>query len=423
MNTPARPAFFHRLSLRTRWMLGVGLLVVGGLVALNGRPAAKSAQVVPVTRSDLQQNVLATGRIGSDTRLEVGSEVTATVTRVAVREGDTVAAGDVLIQLNDAEAQATLTQAQAALAEARARQAQLGSVGAPVAEAALAQARATLVTAEAEHRRAQELVAQGFFARQKADDALRALVLAQNALAAAQSQAVAQRPQGAEGVLAHTRLAQAEAAVEAARARLARLTLRSPVAGTVLTRAAEPGNLAQPGKVLLTLASLAQLRIEAGVDEKHLALLQPGLAARAVADAYPGQPFDARLAWVSPTLDATRGTVEVRLTMPQPPVFLKPDMTVSVEMTVGQRQQALVVDAGAVRGMDTGSPWVLALRDGVATRSPVTLGLRGTGVVEVTQGLAEGEQAIPATEKVAEGDRVRPVRAAAVPVGGVGMGR
>ncbi|MBY0463456.1 MAG: efflux RND transporter periplasmic adaptor subunit [Burkholderiales bacterium] len=411
------------MSVRTRWLLASAAVLALLVAWLVFRPNTKAAQVVTVQRADLAQSVVATGRVNAVDRVDVGSEVTATVVRVAVREGDRVAKGAVLVQLSDTEARATLAQAEAALAEAQARQTQLQTVGAPVANAALAQAQANHTAAQAEHRRATELVAQGFYSQQKADDTRRALDVAAGVLAAARLQAQAQQPQGAEVLLAATRTTQATAAVDAARARLTRLTLTSPIDAVVLTRQTEPGNLAQPGKVLLTLASTTGLRIDAGVDEKHLSLMRPGLAARAVADAYPAQTFDASLSWVSPAVDAARGTVDVRLAVAQPPAFLRPDMTVSVDMTVGKQAQALVVDAGAVRGIDTPNPWALRLVDGKAARTALTLGLRGTGAVEVKTGLAEGDLVIPSTEKVADGDRVKPTQAAPVPMSGMGMGR
>ena len=415
---PAKPF----LSQRNRWLLGGALLVALALGWGLLRTGRKTAQVVTVQRADLTQTVVATGRVNAPARIDVGSETTALVQTVAVREGDAVRTGDLLVQLNDTEARAALAQAQAALAEARARQTQRTTVAAPVANAALAQAEATLRNAEADHRRATELVAQGFYSQQKRDDAQRALDTARSARAAARSQAQAQQPQGVEVLLAATRLTQAQAAVEAAQARLAKLRITSPLEGRVLARHTEPGNLAQPGKVLLSLAA-SGVRLDAAVDEKHLALMAPGLAARAVADAYPAQAFAATLNWVSPAVDPARGTVEVRLAVPQPPAFLRPDMTVSVEMTVGQQAQALVLDAGAVRGMDTTAPWALVLKGGVATRAPLQLGLRGTGTVEVKSGLAEGDAVVPATEKVAEGDRVKPARSGPVSLGGMGMGR
>lgn len=420
---PLQPSAARRLSVRTRWLLGTAVLAALLMGWLVFRPTTQAAQVVAVQRADLVQTVVATGRINADDRVDLASEVTATVQHVAVREGDRVRPGMPLLQMNDTEARAALAQAEAALAEALARQAQLQAVAAPVADATLAQAQANHTAAQAEHRRATELVAQGFYSQQKADDTRRALDVAAGTLAAARSQARAQQPTGAEAVLAATRITQAQAALSAAQARLARLRLTSPIEGMVLARHTEPGNLAQPGKTLLALAGTGSLRIDTGVDEKHLALLRSGLTARAVADAYPAQPFPANLTWVSPGVDAARGTVDVRLAVPEPPAFLRPDMTVSVEMTVGRQAQALVLDAAAVRGLDTPAPWALKLQDGKAIRTPITLGLRGTGSLEVKSGLSEGDLVIPATEKVAEGARVKPVKSAPVPMSNMGMGK
>ena len=258
------------------------------------------------------------------------------------------------------------------------------------------------------HQRARELVAQGFFPQQKLDDAQRALDTARSALKSARVQALANQPSGVEHRLAVTRVDQAVAAVGMAQARLARLAITSPVDAIVLTRTVEPGSLAQPGHVLLTLAAQGGTRIDANVDEKNLRLLTPGMPARAVADAYPGQPFDAQLNYIAPAVDPQRGTVEVRLAVPNPPAFLRPDMTVSVELVGGTKKDALVLPAGAVRDADREAPWVLLLSSGQAVRTPVRLGLRGVGAVEILEGLKEGDQAIPQTEKAVPGDRVRP---------------
>jgi HlyD family secretion protein len=409
-------------SLRARWLLGTVVVLALVLAVAMLRPRTKAVSMVSVQRADLTQTVVATGRVNLPARVDVASEVTATIQQVAVREGDRVKAGSLLVQLADAEARATLEQAQAALAEARARQTQQRDVSAPMATAALTQAEAALKVAQAEHHRATDLVAQGFYSQQKLDDARKALDTARSAVDSARSQALAQQPQGVEVQLIQTRRVQAEAAVQAAQARLARLRLLAPMDAVVLNRVAEPGGLAQPSKVLLSLGSMNGPRIDAGVDERHLGLLAPGLAARAVADAFPAQPFEARLDWVSPSVDATRGTVEVRLAIPQPPAFLRPDMTVSVDMTVGRQPQALVLDASAVRDLDSATPWALVAQDGVARRVPLQLGLRGVGQVEIKQGLAEGDRVIPATEKAEPGDRVRPSTQAAAPMS-LGMGR
>ena len=389
------------------------LLLLGlGAWAWSVRRGAE-VQVVAAQRQDIVQSVVATGRVNAAARIAISSEVAATVSEVRVREGQAVRAGEVLVRLSDAEPRAALAQALAALAEARSRALQQSSVGALVSEQTQVQAQAALLVAQRDHERIRQLVAQGFFAPQRLDEARRALDTAQSALTSAQVQALANQPRGVEPQLAAARTAQAEANMRMAQARLARLVLRAPVDAVVLRRDVEPGLMAQPGRELLALAEAGPLRIDTSIDERHLPLLQLGMSARAVADAFPGQPFEARLSYVAPAVDAERGSVAVRLALIQPPAFLKADMTVSVELFGGRRERALVLPSEAVRDIDRAQPWVLTLEQGQARRVSVRLGLRGVGAVEVTQGLVPGVLVIPQTEKALPGDRVRaaPARA------------
>jgi len=402
---------------RQKWTFAAIALLLLGAGALLLQQRGTPVQVVPVLRSDLVQSVVATGRLNAPARIELAAEVAATVLAVQVREGDHVKAGQLLVRLSDAEARAALQQAKAALDEARNRATQQAVVTAPVSAQTVVQADAAWRNADNEFRRSEALVAQGFFSQQKLDETRRALDSAASALRSARLQAEANQPRGIESGLAADRVAQALAAVQMAEARLARLAITSPVEGVVLVRNVEPGTMAQPGRVLLALAS-GSTRIDAGIDEKHLHMLVLGMPARAAADAYPGQPFNAKLSYIGPAVDLQRGTVEVRLALPEPPAFLKPDMTVSVELIGEHRPGALVLPAAAVREADSAAPWVLLLQDHRAVRVPVKLGLRGIGSVEIISGLNAGDLAIPQTEKALPGDSVRPM-AGADPVKGM----
>lgn len=400
------------MNRRMLWTLGAAavLAALAGAGWLAARPTP--VRVVTVQRGPIVQAVVVSGRLEASARLEIGSEVTAAVREVRVREGDAVRAGQLLVLLADDEARAALQQAQAALHEARLRRREQTDVSAPLSEQTLQQAEANLQVAEREAERARALVQRGFYPVQRAEEAERQLALARSALQAARVQAQANRSGDVAAALAQARQQQAEAALAMAQARLQRLQIASPVNGTVLVRHVEPGSLAQPGRPLLTLAVDGPLRIEAAVDEEHLRHLAVGMPARAVADADPAQPFDAVLEWIAPSADAQRGTVAVRLALPAPPAFLRPQMTVSVEMVGARRDDALIAPAAAVRDPDGPAPWVLALRDGRAQRVAVTLGLRGIGEVELTSGVQPGTVLIPQTEKAVAGDRVRALPAA-----------
>ena len=397
----------------------LALAAAGVVAAAVLWPRGREVDVVSVARAPLTQSVVATGRIATPARIVIGSPLAATVLEVKVREGDPVHPGQVLARLRADDAEALVGQATAALAEAEARFAQIESVSRPVAAQQLAQAEANRKVAVAEAERARQLVAKGFYAQSKADDALRNAANAASAADTARAQLAAQQAGGSEREAARARVDQARAQLVNARARAAQLTLTAPAAGVVLTRKAEPGDVATAGKVLLELAEAGETRVYATVDEKNLRLLKPGQKARGVADAFPAQPFDAELYYLAPAVDPQRGTVETRFRVPAAPPFLRPDMTVSVETITGHRDATLVLPAEAVRDPDSGKPWVLVARDGLAERREVRTGLAGIGKVEIADGLAEGDQVILPASGALDGDKVRVRPPKAPRVGGL----
>jgi HlyD family secretion protein len=341
-------------------------------------------------------------------RVEVASQITGRVTGVAVREGDAVTAGQVLLQFDAAEWQASVAQARASLAQAESRLQQIGEASLPLAEQSLRQAEANARQAERQYQRVGELVAKGFYSPAQLDDAQRARDVAASQLQAAQIQAASNRPQGSEVRVARSNVEQARAALAVAEARLAYATLRAPVAGRVLTRSVEPGDTAQPGKALLTLAPNGDTELTAQIDEKNFGLLALGQNARVSADAYPGEHFPARLSYIAPSIDALRGSVEIRLAVAQPPATLRHEMTVSIDIEAARRPDALSLPCDSLHEA-AGQPWVMAVRDGRTVRQPVKLGLRGAGRCEVVDGLSEGEAVLPASATLGEGRRVAAV--------------
>ena len=365
-----------------------------------------AVDVVPARTAALTQTVVVSGRVLAPARVDVGATITGRVQTVGVDEGDHVKAGQVLVELERAELAAALAQAMATEQAAATRIAQWRDVASVSAREQLVQSEANYRNIERDAARQEQLFKQGFIGESRLDEARRAAAVAKSQYETARAVSAANAPAGVDRRLLDDQLAQARAARETAAARLAQTTLRAPAAGVVLDRDVEPGDIVQPGKRLLALALDGEVRLTALIDEKNLAVLRVGQRARVSADAYPDQPFGAELSYLSPGIDVQRGTVEAKFAVPAPPPFLRSDMTVSIDIEVAAKADALVIPAAAVRELQSRRPWVLVVRDGRAARQPVQLGARTAGQVEVLSGLAAGAE-IVTTPDVAAGARVR----------------
>lgn len=347
-----------RPSLIRRWGWIAALAVLALLIAVAGlalRPPTVAA--LQVQAAPLQRTLQFSARVATLSRVDVGATVTGRVRRVLVDEGVQVKAGQALIELEEDELRAALAQARAAQV----------------------QAQATLRNAQAELERAQALVAQGFLSASRTDDARR----------------------GAD--VARAQLQAADATAQVAQARLAQARIVAPRNARVLARHAEPGQIVQAGKPLLSLALAGPTQLQAQVDERFLEQLAVGQQAFVVADAFPERRFTARVLSLSPAIDAQRGAVEVKFALEgAAPDFLREDLTVSVEVQTGRRDSALVIPLSALRGPAS----VLVAQDGRAQWRTLRLGLRSMEAAEVLEGLAPGELVL--LGEAAPGERVRP---------------
>jgi HlyD family secretion protein len=344
----------------------------------------------------LVQTVVATGRVISTSRAQVGSEITGTVLERRVQEGDRVKSGDVLAVLRSGDLAARVREAEAALH-------QLQQSTRPQAAAALRQAEAQATQATRERERRADLFARQLVAREALEQAEETETLARVAAERARLALQAAAPGGSEEGQLREQLA-------AARAQLAKTSIRAQSAGVVLTRNVEPGDLVQPGKVLFEIARSGATEIEVLLDEKNLAVLAIGQAARCIADAYLDQPFPATVSFVAPSVDALRGTVTVRLGVDPVPAFLRQDMTVSVNVETGRLPSALAVPNDALLDEGSKSPAVYVVRDGRLRRVPVQLGLRGLAMTQVVAGIRAGDTVLAgaaAITEAREGMRVR----------------
>ena len=144
------------------------------------------------------------------------------------------------------------------------------------------------------------------------------------------------------------------------------------------------------------------------IDEKNLKWLHAGQNALASADAFAEQKFAAQVAFINPAVDPQRGAIEVRLDVTDAVVQLRQDMTVSVDIEVARKPQALHIPLAALHDANQTAPWVLLLRDGRALRHAVVPGLQAQGREEIVSGLQAGDRLVPVAQSaVHEGDRIR----------------
>jgi HlyD family secretion protein len=388
-----------------RWLA----LVLASAALLYGAILLALGHGVPVhvmARSTLVQTIVASGRVETPLRVDIGSQITAAVADIPVAEGQAVKASQLLIALNDSEARATLDQARAAVAQARARLMQIRAVALPLAQQSLRQGEVNLENMRRQHARVQQLQARGFVGQAQLDEAERNLALADSARQAARLQVDANLARGSDHLAAQAALDLALANERIAVARLAYAQIRAPLAGTLIARNVERGDVVQPGKVLMVLSPLGPTQLVVQIDEKNLGLLCLGQSAIGSADAYPEQRFNATLAYVNPAIDPQRGSVAVKFNVIDSPAYLRQDMTVSVDIEVGRRLDALVLPLGAVRDTGGAAPWVMKVSAGRAVQQRVLLGLRAAGKVEIVGGVQAGDAIITAGA-VAAGRRVR----------------
>jgi HlyD family secretion protein len=390
----------------TRAVAAALLLIVASLVVWH-RSRGPLVDTSPARRKSVADRIVATGKVLPAGRVHLGSVALGTVRRVDVAEGDHVKQGQVLIALDDTEAQAMVAQARASLQQAESRLGQVGGAAARVALEAVKQSAARVEQARAALERETALLSTGASTQQRLDDATKAYDIAVSEQAAALVQAASAGPGGADYRVAASQVAVARAALDAANARLAQTTILAPADGVVLSRDVEPGDVVQPGRVVMTISRDGPTRLSVQVDEKNLALLRVGQRAAASADAFPLERFDAKVTFIAPAVDASRGTIESQLEVDHPPSYLRPDMTVSVVIDAGTRDNVLLVRGGAVRDASTMSPFVLVVQGNRAVRRSVKLGSRTGESVEIVSGLQDGEVVVVGAPTIADGQRVR----------------
>ena len=362
-----------------------------------------------VVQRDFIQTIVATGHVETPHRISIGSQIVGVVKNIPVSEGQIVQSGQVLIELDDAEWRAAAQQADMLVLQAQARLRQVREVQAPVAAQSLVQAEINVSYAEKQWHRNVDLFTKSFISQAALDEAKKNVDLTQAQLQTAKKQVQTTHPTGSDYQIAATALSQAEANSKIAYSRRQHTVIKTPIAGTLISRDVETGDVVQAGKALMTLSPSGATQLVVQIDEKNLPLLVLGQLARASADAYPTLNFSAAISYINPSVDLQRGSVEIKLNVPEPPAYLRQDMTVSVDIQVATRLRALLVPTDTIHDVKGRQPWVLKVADGKARKQVLRVGLQSAGMSEVLSGLSVNDRVLTFTNEVNEGDRIRPI--------------
>ena len=351
--------------------------------------------LVPVSQGDLVQTIVASGHVQNPNRLEISSQITSTVASVAVKEGDAVGQGQLLVTLNDQEANAALLSARASVAIAREHLRQLTEVNAKVATHAHEQSQTNFKNAQDNLDRSNALHERGFIGQAARDEAERLMRNARAQSMISQAQSSSLQAQGSEINGAQANLQLALSSLDAAKAKWSYVRIHAPRSGVLIFRNVEAGDLVSPGKQLFVLSPKGVPELVVQIDEKNMKWVRVGQSAIASADAYPDQKFKARVVFINPAVDALRGSVEIKLSVIDPPDFLTQDMTVTVDIEVAKHLAVMNIPLSAVHTTAPGQGWVLRYRQGHLQKVDVGLGLQGKGRVEILSGLLSSDLLAP----------------------------
>jgi HlyD family secretion protein len=293
------------------------------LVALAGACKKSQPQLlyepVPVSRRDITVSAEANGSIQPIQVVDVKSRASGQILEMRAQTGDMVRRGDTLVKVDRRDPTTSYNQAQADL------------------EVAQAQA----ANAQAQKRRADEMFQAGVLSEQDHDNAT---------LADANARA---------------QLVRAQAGLQSAQDALTDCNVLAPADGTILTRKVEAGAVitsavrdVSGGTVLLQMADLSTVEVQALVDETDIGKVQPGMPVTITVDAYPNRPFTGTVLKIEPQSTVTQNVTmfPVLVYIPNPDGLLRPGMNAEVAIQIGQRQNVLAIPTAALRtARDVGS--------------------------------------------------------------------
>ena len=312
-----------------------------------GRPVAVEA--VAVRQMALRDEAQAVGSLRSRQSVVLRPEVSGRITALNFRDGERVRRGQVLVQFDDQLPRAQILQSQAELS-----------------------------IAQANHKRNEELVAQGFISQRSVDESAANLQVAQAKLSLAQATA-------------------------------SRLRIVAPFDGVAGIRGVNVGDYLKDGADIVNVEDLDAVYVDFRLPERLQGKVRTGQTAQVAFDALPGVRYSAVVQAINPQIDADGRAVAVRGCIDNRRLQLRPGMFARVTAVFSERSDARVIPEEAIVP-DGASPYVLRIVDGkepgtrITQRTPVTLGTRVPGLVEVVNGLDVGDLVVTAGQQRVQRD-------------------
>ena len=381
---------------RQQWLVWTLAIIVAVLVlaAFMSRGKVVPVQAAPVERSTIRSVISTNGKVEPLHNFQAHAPIGTTVKRLLVKEGDHVKKGQLLLQLDDAEAK---SQAARALAQVRAADAAVSGIetGGTHEEvltlrADLAKARTDRDTAQRNLQALQNLHQQGAASAgevKAAQDQLARISADLDLL----EQKLKNRYSPPEVAQAEAQKTEAQSAYAAAEDVLHQLNVRAPSDGVVYSLPVHQGDYVNPGDLLLQAADLSKVEVRAFVDEPDIGRLVPGEAIEITWDALPGRVWRSTVTNVPTTvkLRGTRNVGETTCEVSNPDFKLLPNINVGVTVVTAEHRDVLSVPREAVH-LDDSTPYVYQIVHDQLERKNIQTSLSNLTQMEVTGGLTQG---------------------------------
>jgi multidrug efflux system membrane fusion protein len=383
----------------------VCLLALSACKQQQAKPAG-GPPVVPVTVARATQESVPTelrvvGSVEASAIVQVKSQIGGELVKVGFTEGQNVAKGDLLFEIDPRPYQEALVQAQANVARDRAQIAQY--------EATLARDSAQARFNQSDLERNLELQKEHLVSKQQADQSKASADVAREAARATQASIGS----------AKAALESDQAAVGAAQLNLEYCVIRAPLAGRTGNLLVHSGNLVKANDVpLVVIHQLAPAFVNFNVPEQHLSAIRRlnagrPLAVRVYPRDNPDRASEGRLAVIDNTVDATTGTIHLKATFENRDGMLWPGQFVTAVLTLDTERNATVVPAEAVQAGQQGQMIYVVKPDSTVEPRMVTVGRAFGQKMVIEKGVAPGDTVVTDGQLLLfPGARVRPVDAA-----------